>query len=372
MIALPRQLKEQYRRLDLRAYTMIAALVTIWLTFAVVTESFLTPRNLSNLFLQTSVTAILAIGMTLIIVAGHIDLSIGSLVGLTGGLAAILQVWHHWPTWMVIPVALVFGAVIGLFQGWWVAVVGVPAFIVTLGGTMVMRGALMGLTRGSTIAPLHPSFTWIGKAYLAPSLAWGIGILAAIVLVGLAWKKGKWAIAKATGFSALLLGFIAVLASYRGIPVPLVLVAILAGLFFFVTRHTPFGRHVYAIGGNLEAARLSGIPIQKRVLGIFLLNGLLGGIASIVLTARVNAATISAGQMYELDAIAACVIGGTSLMGGVGTIPGALIGALVMASLDNGMSLLNLETFWQYIAKGTILVLAVCADILSRKRQSMR
>lgn len=372
----------ELKKIDFRTSAMALALLGIWITFAVLSESFLSPRNLSNLFLQTSVTAILAIGMVLVIVAGHIDLSIGSLVGLAGGIAAALQVWHGWPTWLVIPTVLLVGALIGWFQGFWVAFLGVPAFIVTLGGMMVMRGSLMGLARGTTIAPMDPSFAWFGKAYLAPSLSWGLALLVLFAFLYAQFQKRRQRLeyglsvlplpleaGKLAGVAGLLLLLTGTLGQYRGLPVPLLLVGLLALLIHFLARHTPFGRHVFAIGGNLEAAKLSGIPVRKRVMALFALNGALGAVAAMVLTARVNAATISAGQTYELDAIAACVIGGTSLMGGAGSIPGALIGALVMASLDNGMSLLNLETFWQYVVKGAILVLAVSFDIYSRRER---
>ncbi|GAB6936106.1 sugar ABC transporter permease [Calditerricola yamamurae] len=377
-----RSLRALVGRFDLRAYTMILALVVIWVFFALLNDAFLTPRNLSNLFLQMSVTAILAIGMVFVIVAGHIDLSVGSIVGLTGGVAAILQVWYGWPTLPVVVVTILLGIVIGLVHGWWVAYQAVPAFIVTLGGMMAYRGILMGITKGQTVAPLEDSFKAIGQTYVPATVGW-MAAAAIVVLLYVAAFRRRAArqrygfavpslaadMAKTTAIAALVLLFVFLMNQYKGIPVPIVLVLALAVLFTFLARRTTFGRHVYAIGGNVEAARLSGIPIRRRILTVFVLSGMLASLAGIVLTARVNAATIGAGTMYELDAIAACVIGGTSLMGGSGTILGAVLGALVMASLDNGMSIMNLETFWQYIVKGTILVLAVWVDMYSRRRQ---
>nr|WP_169449881.1 sugar ABC transporter permease [Cohnella laeviribosi] len=369
-------------KFDARAYTMIGALLSIWVLFSLLHERFLTATNLSNLFLQMSVTSILAIGMVLVIVAGHIDLSVGSLVGLTGGIAAILNVWYDWNTIPVIVVTVAIGAAVGFIQGWIIAYKAVPAFIVTLGGMLVFRGILFGISGSVTIAPLSPSLKSIGQSYTSDPIGWAFGI-AGLLLVGFLVLR-KRASRLRYGFEVeplavsllrmavigvLIIGFVAVMNSYKGIPVPFVMVVVLALLFTFISKNTTFGRQIYAIGGNQEAARLSGINIRRRVLMVFVLCNTLAAIAALVLTARLNAATMNAGQNYELDAIAACVIGGTSLIGGSGTIAGALIGALVMASLDNGMSLMNMESFWQYIVKGGILVLAVYVDIYSRNRR---
>lgn len=372
----------QWFRFDARAYTMIGALGFIWLFFTLMNERFLSPTNLSNLFLQMSVTSILAIGMVLVIVSGHIDLSVGSIVGFTGGVAAILNVWYDWNTVPVILATVGVGVAIGLLQGWIIAYKAVPAFIVTLGGMLVYRGMLFGTTGSVTVARLDQSLKNIGQAYLPGGVGWTLGIATLIVAaLAVAYKRHsrrKYGFAvepKAAGLlrvvfiAVLVLGFVYVMNSYKGIPVPFVMVIVLALLFTFIARNTTFGRQVYAIGGNAEAARLSGVNIRMKTLIVFVLCNTLAAIAGLVLVARLDAATMSAGNMYELDAIAACVIGGTSLAGGTGTIVGAVIGALVMASLDNGMSLMNLESFWQYIVKGTILVLAVYVDIASRNRK---
>lgn len=372
----------QWFKLDVRAYTMIGALLTIWILFALLNETFLTPRNLSNLFLQMSVTAILAIGMVLVIVAGQIDLSVGSLVGLTGGVAAILNVWLEWNTIPVIIATLLFGAIVGLIQGWWVAYRAVPAFIVTLGSMLVLRGILTGITGSKTVAPLSPGLKAVGQAYVIPIIGVLLGVTALVITVIILFRqrasRRKYGFnvppvsviaAQLLGYTLLILGFVYLMNQYRGIPVPFIMVIILAIIFTFIAKHTIFGRQVYAIGGNPEAAALSGINIKRRILLVFVLCNTLAAIAGLILTARVNAATVGAGTMYELDAIAAAVIGGTSLMGGVGTISGAIIGALVMASLDNGMSIMNIDSFWQLIVKGSILVLAVWVDIYSRQKQ---
>ncbi|XEC93373.1 sugar ABC transporter permease [Paenibacillus tarimensis] len=369
-------------KFDVRAYSMIGALLSIWVLFSLLHERFLTPTNLSNLFLQMSATAILAIGMVLVIVAGHIDLSVGSLVGLTGGIAAILNVWYDWNTVPVIIATVGFGVVVGLFQGWIIAYRAVPAFIVTLGGMLMFRGILFGISGSVTVAPLAPSLKAVGQAYMADIIGWILGIAALFAAAYLVLRKRaarlKYgfdvepmavSILRMVLIGSFILGFVYLMNSYKGIPVPFVMVIVLALVFTFITRNTTFGRQVYAIGGNPEAARLSGINIKRRILLVFVLCNTLAAIAGLIVVGRVNAATMSAGNMYELDAIAACVIGGTSLMGGTGTIVGAIIGALVMASLDNGMSLMNLESFWQYIVKGGILILAVYADIYTRQKK---
>ncbi len=369
-------------KMDIRAYSMIAALVAIWVLFSFMSDAFLTPRNLSNLFLQMSVTAILAVGMVLVIVAGQIDLSVGSILGFTGGVAAILNVWHDWNTIPVIIATVLLGAVIGFVQGWWVAYRAVPAFIVTLGGMLIYRGLLLMVSNSQTVAPLDPSLRYVGQEYVTPLLGY---VLAAVAIVFVIFNMlRKRSARRKYGFelapfmidtskvvltAMLIMVFVIVMNVYQGIPVPFIIVIVLALLFTFIAKNTVFGRQVYALGGNPEAARLSGINIKRRLLLVFVLNGTLAAIAGIIYTSRLNAGTTSAGEMMELDAIAACVIGGTSLMGGAGTIFGAVIGALVMGSLDNGMSIMNLPSYWQFIVKGSILILAVWVDIYSRQRK---
>lgn len=368
-------------KLDMQAYTLIIALVLIAVIFGFFTGGeFLSSRNISNLFSQMSVIAVLAIGMTLIIVAGHIDLSVGSLVGLTGGVAAILHVWYDWHTFAVVVAAVVVGAIFGIWQGWWVAYRAVPAFIVTLGGMLIFRGILIGLSKGQTISPMNDSFKAISNSYLP----FTIGYILAVVSIGLliVWTVRNRSKRKSLNlllpaqlidygkvgiYSFFILLATYMLNRYQGIPTPILIVVLLAAVFIFISTKTSFGRYVYAIGGNPEAAALSGINIKRNTLWVFTSMGALAGVAGVILTSRLNAATVNAGNMYELDAIAACVIGGTSLMGGKGKVVGALIGALIMASIDNGMSMMNIETFWQYIVKGLILIIAVWIDIASKK-----
>jgi len=380
-----------------RKYTMVIALIVIWILFTFLTEGvFFTPRNLSNLFLQSSTIAVLATGMTLILVTGFLDLSVGSVAGFVGAVAALLQVDYGWSTGTTIFVCLAIGLLIGLWHGYLIAYRAIPAFIVTLASMIAFRGAIFGVTGGRTLGPMEDSFKLIGQGYL-PSLWWHstvdsgklyfndftflIAALTVLIFVFVQLRKRAsriqyhlkvlsfpLEILKLFFFSMIILFFFSIMGFYMGIPYAVLIVMIVGALFSILTNHTTFGRHLYAIGGNRDAARLSGINVKQRILCVFLLMGALSAVAGLILTARLNAATTSAGQNFELDAIAAAIIGGTSTMGGVGTVFGALIGALVMASLNNGMSLMNLDITWQYMVKGAILLVAVWIDVSSRQK----
>jgi len=347
---------------------MLGALVVIWIVFSLATDgTFLSPRNLSLLARQMAVTSILAAGMVLVIVAGQIDLSVGALSGLLGAVWALALVRLEWALPVATATALLAGALLGGLQGTLVAWLRIPPFIVTLGGMLVFQGAMLGLTGGISTAPPRAHLA-IGQSYLPPLAGWIAAAVAAGAFAVAAIRSRGRARLHWLGAAVLGLGFTATMNAYEGVPVPVLLVLALAAAFAVVAERTPFGRHLYAIGGNREAAFYSGIAIERRIVGVFTLMGCLCGVAGIVLTARVGAATPEAGRMMELDAIAAAVIGGTSLLGGQGTVWGALLGALVMASLDNGMSLLNTEAFWQPVLKGAILVAAVAADMAGRRR----
>ncbi len=355
-------------RIPWRALTMVGALAAIWIVFSITTEgTFLMPRNLSLLARQMSVTSILAIGMVLVIVAGQIDLSVGALAGLMGALSAMAYTNRDWPLAASFLLVLALGAALGAVQGSLVAWLKIPPFIVTLGGMLVFQGALLGVTGGVSTSPGR-SYVYIGQRYVPATLGW---ILAGIVAVLFLYRAARaTGLKRLQGAGAAVIAIVAtgVMNRYEGIPMPVLLVLILAAFFAGATHHTRFGRHLYAIGGNREAAFYSGISIERHIVGVFTVMGLLSAVAGVVLTARVGSATSDAGRMMELDAIAAAVIGGTSLLGGQGTVWGALLGALVMASLDNGMSLLNTESFWQPIIKGGILVAAVAVDMIGRRR----
>ncbi len=366
----------------LRAYTMLFALVVIWGYFHYATDGiFLRPRNLSILLQQMAVTGVLAVGMLMVIVAGQIDLSVGSVVGLTGGIAAILMTWQDWGLVPALLAAVGAGVLIGAVQGALVAYANIPAFIVTLGGLLAWRGAIKGISVGNTIPVGLPSFKAIGNSYVAPSIGIALGVIAIAALLvmnvrrkrarqrhGLAGESMLNMSARVIIPAVVVIGFVYVMNSYAGLPIPVIILLAVALLGAFVTQNTTFGRYLYAIGGNPDAARLSGISLRRHILAVFCLMGALAGVAATIFTSRVGSASPDAGVLLELDAIAACVIGGASLMGGRGTIFGACLGALIMASIDNGMSLLNTPDYRQDIIKGAILVAAVGFDMLGRRR----
>lgn len=372
---------------SLRAYTMIIALVAIWLFFQWQTIDpvrypygiFLHPNNFSNLLQQMSVTGVLAVGMLLVIVAGQIDLSVGSVVGLAGGVAAMMQ--DPWGLGGALGAALVVGTLVGAAQGALIAYANIPAFIVTLGGLLAWRGVILGLSKGATIPVREPFFRWLGVGKLPQ----GVGVALAVAAIAavafltvtrLRARKRHGLSVPGVGATALrilvpaaLIGvFIYLMNAGGGMPVPVLVLLAVAVLGGFLTQNTTFGRYLYAIGGNPDAARLSGINIRRYILAAYCVLGVLIGVASLLHTGRVGSASPDAGTLMELDAIAACVIGGTSLMGGRGTVSGAVVGALIMASLDNGMSLLNVENYTQYIVKGAVLVAAVGFDMLGRRK----
>lgn len=371
------------KSINLQVYIMLIAIIVIMLFFSFATDgAYLSARNISNLLRQTSITGILAIGMLFVIIAAEIDLSVGSLMGLLGGFAAITNVWWGWPLPATILATLILGLIFGVWNGYWVAYQRVPSFIVTLAGLLAFRGILVGMTNGSTVSPTSQSMNLIGQAYIPDIFGLTIGGLA--VLAFILWNsrqrhaRQKLQLPVPTlskdiltyaALAVLLLGSIYLLNDYRGIPFPVLLLAILAVIGYFISKKTAFGRYIYAIGGNIDAARLSGIKVEKIKLAIFAINGLMVAIAGLILSARLGAGSPSAGQNAELDAIAACVIGGASLAGGVGSIFGVIIGALIIAALDNGMSMLDVPTFWQYIVKGGILLLAVWVDSISKKKE---
>jgi D-xylose transport system permease protein len=366
----------------LRAYIMIAVLGLIWAYFHWATDSiFLTPRNLSNLMTQMSVTAILAVGMLMLIVSGNIDLSVGSVLGFAGGLAAYtVTVWEYGLGTAIIA-AIAVGVIIGLFHGVLTAYLNIPAFIVTLGGLLAWRGAVKWLLGGNTVPVSNDTFKAIGNENLPQMIGWILAAAAIAFVLLMAYRKAKsvrdYGLGEANYTGELLksiipiagiIAFILVMNSYQGVPIPVLILVVVALFGAFLTNSTTFGRYLYAIGGNADAARLSGINNKANILKVYALLGALTGVAALIFTARVGSAAPDAGVLKELDAIAACVIGGASLMGGRGTIFGACLGALIMASLDNGMSLLNVRDFMQDIIKGSILVAAVGLDMMGRKQ----
>ena len=381
---------------DTRLMGMVAALAVIWVGFHLQTGLFLTPRNLWNLMVQSSVVGVMVGGMVLVIVARQIDLSVGSVLGFVGMVMAFMQVqvfplevW--WNPLATILIGLSLGALIGAFHGYVVAYLEVPSFIVTLGSLLAFRGGAWLVTSGRTMAPLDTTYQIFGggiNGSIGATWSW-VGGLAAIVI--LVWyfvssraRRRKYGftvrplwgeflvIAINVGFVA---GFVQLMNSYpfpgttvpRGLPVPVLMMLGLGILMSTVLRSTRFWRYVFAIGGNPEAARFSGIPTRRITLIVFVIMGVLAAIAGIIATARLNAGTNSAGELAELSVIAAAVIGGTSLSGGVGSIPGAMIGAVLMESLRNGMVLMDLPSALQNVVQGAVLVLAVWLDVVYQR-----
>jgi D-xylose transport system permease protein len=359
---------------------LLIAVAVIWAFFSWQTDGgFTTPRNLSNLLRQMSVTGILACGMVLVIISGEIDLSVGSMLGLLGGIAAVLNVTHHLPIGVTLALVLGCGLALGLFNGYLTAYLVIPSFIVGLGGMLAYRGVLLGVTGGITVAPVSQELVYLGQGYLSDRLGTMLGVALFVLTIALTWRQrlGRvqyglavaplWRdVVRVLLIGAVLLAMIKTFNSYEGIPVPVLLLLALLGIFSYVTTQTVFGRRIYAVGSNMEATRLSGVNVQAVKLWVFGIMGLMCALAGLVNTGRLAAGSPSAGTFSELDAIAACFIGGTSMRGGSGTVYGALIGALVMASLDNGMSMLDVDTFWQMIVKGSILTLAVWVDVVTR------
>jgi D-xylose transport system permease protein len=387
---------------------MLAALAVIWIMFNILSGgTFLTARNLWFLSLQTSVVAIMATGMVLIIVTRNIDLSVGSMLGMIGMAIAILQAeilpkWlgvGHWAIWIIAVVAaLLMGALVGAFQGAIVAYVGVPSFIVTLGGLLVWRGVAWSLSSGRTIAPMDGTFQILGggaRGSLGAGWSWVVGILGCIGVVAILWNARRqrrrfefplrpmWAevLLGAVGCIAILGSIYTINQYYKppaladgrtdvpfGLAYPVLITIVVAIVMTFIANRTKFGRYVYAIGGNPEAAELGGINTKWMIVRTFMVMGILVGIAAIVQVARLNAATSGLGTLAELYVIAAAVIGGTSFSGGIGTIPGAVLGALVMQSLQSGMVLMGVDAPIQDIVVGIVLVVAVAIDTAYRRR----
>lgn len=373
-----------------RDYGMLLSLLVIMLFFQVMTDgTLLKPLNLTNLILQNSYIVIMALGMLLVIVAGHIDLSVGSVVGFVGGLAAVLMVRygvHFVPT---ILICLVVGGLIGAAQGYWVAYYSVPSFIVTLAGMLVFKGLTLALLGGMSVGPFPPTFQKLSSGFIPDffgieafnltSLFLGAACVVVVVYFGLRNRTNQLRhgvettpfalFAAKYGLLALLvLAFCYQLATYRGLPNVLVIMFLLIALYAFVTNRTTIGRRIYALGGNEKAARLSGIKTERLTFLTFVNMGVLAGLAGLIFAARLNTATPKAGLGFELDVIAACFIGGASASGGVGKVTGAVIGAMVMGVMNNGMSILGVGIDYQQVIKGLVLLAAVSIDVYNKKK----
>ncbi|MBB4013089.1 multiple monosaccharide ABC transporter permease [Niveibacterium umoris] len=375
---------------NLRDYGMLFSLAVIMLFFQYMTEgTLLEPLNITNLVLQNSYIVIMALGMLLVIVAGHIDLSVGSVAGFVGALAAVLMVNFHWHYLPAAFVCLAVGAVIGGLQGYLVAFHKIPAFIVTLGGMLVFKGLALALLAGQSVGPFPGQFQLLSSGFIpdpfgAESLrvtSMALGVAGAAALFYSGWRaranKTRYGatvepfglfIGKTTVFAAAILYFTYLLSSYKGLPNVLVIMLALTLLFDFVTKRTTIGRRIYALGGNEKAARLSGIKTERLSFLTFVNMGGLAALAGLVFAARLNTATPKAGLGFELDVIAACFIGGASASGGVGKVMGAVIGAFIMGVMNNGMSILGIGIDYQQVIKGLVLVAAVFVDVYNKKK----
>lgn len=375
---------------NIRQYGMIIALAAIVVLFQITTSGvLLKPLNVSNLVVQNAQILILAIGMVIVIVARHIDLSVGSVAAFVGAVGAILMTKHDVPWALAVVLCLVLGALIGAWHGFWVAYVGIPAFIVTLSSMLLFRGLTLVVLNGATVGGLPDGFKSIGNGFLPEigpdtglhNLTLVIGVAVVALLVVLEFRKRAatkrynfdalpypFFLAKLVLLAVVVLGFSYLLADARGLPIVGLILFALIALYSFIMSRTIFGRHVYAIGGNVDAATMSGVN-TKRVDFLVMTNmGLLAGLAGLVTTARLTAANPKAGTNFELDAIAASFIGGAAVTGGVGTVIGAIIGGLVMGVLNNGMSLTGVSIDWQQTIKGLVLLGAVAFDVWNKKR----
>lgn len=377
-------------RKNIRQYGMIIALIFITVLFQILTGGILLkPLNITNLILQNSYILVLAIGMVLVIITGHIDLSVGSIAAFIGALAAIMMVELQVPTFLAIIISLVIGGLIGAWQGFWVAYVKIPAFIVTLAGMLLFRGLTMIVLGGQSIAPFPKSFQRISSGFIPDWFGGGslhtltvlLGLVLSLLLIWQEWKERRtqlkyqfevapiWMfVSKLVLLVAIINVFTLVLATYNGLPNILIILFFLIVIYSFAMNRMVAGRHIYALGGNEKAAKLSGVKTQKVTFWVFVNMGALAALSGLIFAARLNSATPKAGTNFELDAIAACFIGGASASGGIGTVIGAIIGGLVMGVMNNGMSLIGLGVDWQQGIKGLVLLLAVAFDIYNKSK----
>ena len=378
-----------YLKHHIRDYGMLVALVVIMAFFQIWTGGvLLKPLNLTNLFLQNSYIIIMALGMLLVIVCGHIDLSVGSVVGFIGALAAVMMVSYDLPVLVAVPACLITGALIGAAQGYWIAYWKIPSFVVTLAGMLVFRGLTLALLEGQSIGPFPKSFQALSSGFIPDpfgldfrllSLLLGIAIGCGMIVFGLRGraKQARFShVEEPLGFFLAKNGIIAaaiiyityLLATYNGLPNVLITMAVLiAGYSFFTTKSVP-GRRIYAIGGNEKAAKLSGIKTERLTFLTFANMGMLAALAGLIFAARLNTATPKAGVAFELDVIAAVFIGGASMSGGVGRIMGAVIGAFIMGVMNNGMSIMGVGIDWQQVIKGLVLLAAVIFDVYNKSK----
>jgi putative multiple sugar transport system permease protein len=383
----PQARRGLFQTAQLREYGLVFALALITLFFEYTTGGVLfQPLNLTNLILQNSYVVVMALGMLLVIVAGHIDLSIGSVVGFVGALAALLMVRFGLDPLTAAVLCLAVGAAIGGLQGYFVAYLAIPSFIVTLAGMLVFRGLTLALLQGASIGPFPEVFQLLAKGFLAnfagPQTALLIAFALTVILVGLNWRRRQARVRNGGPADALaafilrngvtaivILAFAYQMSAYRGLPNVLLVMFALVMLYRFITTRTTIGRRIYALGGNIKAARLSGIKTERLTFLTFANMGALAGLAGMIFAARLNTATPKAGVGFELDVIAACFIGGASAAGGIGRVSGVVIGAFIIGIMNNGMSIMGIGVDYQQVIKGVVLLAAVCLDVHNKNNR---
>lgn len=391
--------KKEKQTIDLKAkaldifskYSMVIILIGLLIAFQLMTDGiFWRPLNITNIVLQNSHILVLAAGMLLVVLLGHVDLSVGSVMAFVGAISGILMVNNNISPWLAVPLCIAIGALIGAWQGYWVAYFGIPAFIVTLAGLLMFRGLTQVVLGGQSLAPFPEVFQKISTGYLPDLTDGSIHLLTMIlgVLIAAALVFGQWRTRekrknnlfevesmnaftlKAVMTAVVMIGVTYIFASYQGYPVILVILGVIVAVYAFLTNKTVAGRQIYATGGNRKAAELSGIKTKKITFWVFVNMGAMAALAGLILAARLNAATPQAGTSMELDAMAAVYFGGASTSGGIGTIVGTIVGGLVMGVLNNGMSILGVGVDWQQAIKGLILLLAVVLDIYNKKKKA--
>ncbi|NEM92138.1 multiple monosaccharide ABC transporter permease [Galbitalea soli] len=384
-----------YLTSQLRQVGIFVALIVIVIIFQILTGGILLqPDNVSNLVVQNSYVLILAIGMVMIIIAGHIDLSVGSIVGFIGAIAGTMAERWGWPWWAAIIASLAVGAIVGVWQGYWVAYFGIPAFIVTLAGMLIFRGLTQVVLGSTQITPFPDPIRALGGGFLPglgflfgqlETLTVVIGILIAVVMVVQALRQRAvrrrynlesepfiWFLVKLIFTVGLVLVIAYLLASNNGIPIVLVVLGVLVVAYSAMMSRSVFGRHIYAMGGNLNAATLSGVKTKRVTFLLFVNMGVLASLAGLVFAGRLNLANPTNGNGFELDAIAAAFIGGAAVTGGIGTVTGAIIGGLIIGILNNGMSIIGVGTDYQQFIKGIVLLGAVAFDVYNKRRTGSR
>ncbi|WP_066041459.1 multiple monosaccharide ABC transporter permease [Herbiconiux solani] len=379
---------------DLGKNGIFIALILVVVVFEILTNGvLLRPQNVSNLIVQNGYILILAIGMVMVIVAGHIDLSVGSVAAFVGAVSGVFAVNMGMPAWLAVVLSLLIGALVGAWQGFWIAYVGIPAFIVTLAGMLIFRGLTLVVLGNQNIGSFPDFYRALGNGFITDvfgaldidPLTMGVAIIAIVALIvqSVRTRRGRqsygqevepaaWFVGKLVLVSAVVLLFAYALATFKGIPVTLIVLAVLILIYGVIMNRSVFGRHIYAIGGNLHAAELSGIKTRNVTFWLFVNMGFLAGLAGLVFTARLNLAGPKAGDGFELEAISAAFIGGAAVTGGVGTIGGAIVGGLIIGVLNNGMSIMGIGIEWQQAVKGLVLLLAVAFDVYNKRRSGGR